>query len=65
MTQEPRSGEQRVDSAVTGTRNATTPRFTLAIAFDTRTEPTITADASLGSASGFLERTPRACVLAL
>jgi drug/metabolite transporter (DMT)-like permease len=44
-------GEQHVDSSVAGTLNATTPLFTLAIAFATRTETTITAIASPASCS--------------
>src|SRR3954452_5686252 len=47
-------GEQRVDSAVAGTLNATTPLFTLAIAYATRTEPTITRQRVAGFLLGFL-----------
>jgi drug/metabolite transporter (DMT)-like permease len=47
-------GEQRVDSAVAGTLNATTPLFTLAIAFGTRTETTITRERVAGFLLGFL-----------
>src|SRR3954447_7434913 len=47
-------GEQRVDSAVAGTLNATTPLFTLAIAYTTRTEPTITRRRVVGFMLGFL-----------
>jgi drug/metabolite transporter (DMT)-like permease len=46
-------GEQRVDSSVAGTLNATTPLFTLAIAFATRTEPTITRERVVGFLLGF------------
>jgi drug/metabolite transporter (DMT)-like permease len=47
-------GEERVDSAVAGTLNATTPLFTLAIAFATRTETTITRERAAGFLLGFL-----------
>ena len=47
-------GEERVDSAVAGTLNATTPLFTLAIAFATRTETTITRERACGFLLGFL-----------
>lgn len=47
-------GEQRVDSAVAGTLNATTPLFTVALALSTRTEATITATRVAGLALGFV-----------
>jgi drug/metabolite transporter (DMT)-like permease len=47
-------GEQRVDSSVAGALNATTPLFTLAIAYATRTEPTITRERVAGFLLGFL-----------
>jgi drug/metabolite transporter (DMT)-like permease len=47
-------GEERVDSAVAGALNATTPLFTLALAFATRTEPTITRERVLGFLLGFV-----------
>jgi drug/metabolite transporter (DMT)-like permease len=47
-------GEQRVDSAVAGTLNATTPLFTLVIAFATGTEATVTRERVAGFVIGFL-----------
>jgi drug/metabolite transporter (DMT)-like permease len=47
-------GEQRVDSAIAGTLNSTTPLFTLAIAYATRTEPTITRQRAGGFLLGFV-----------
>jgi drug/metabolite transporter (DMT)-like permease len=47
-------GEERVDSSVAGTLNATTPLFTLAIAYATRTEPSITRERVTGFLLGFL-----------
>jgi drug/metabolite transporter (DMT)-like permease len=47
-------GEERVDSSVAGTLNATTPLFTLAIAYTTRTETTITRERLGGFLLGFL-----------
>ena len=47
-------GEQRVDSAIAGTLNSTTPLFTLAIAFATRTERAITRERAVGFLLGFL-----------
>jgi drug/metabolite transporter (DMT)-like permease len=46
-------GEQRVDSAVAGTLNATTPLFTMALALTSRTEPLRTHHAT-GLTVGFL-----------
>jgi drug/metabolite transporter (DMT)-like permease len=47
-------GEERVDSSIAGALNATTPLFTLAIAFATRTEPNITRERAAGFLLGFL-----------
>src|SRR3954454_16370357 len=47
-------GEQRVDSAIAGTLNSTTPLFTLAIAYASRTEPNITRQRAAGFLLGFL-----------
>src|SRR5439155_13497000 len=51
-------GEQRVDSPVAGTLNATTPLFTLAIAYATRTEPNITRQRAAGLLLAFPASTP-------
>lgn len=47
-------GEQRVDSAVAGALNATTPLFTVALALFTRTEAMITTTRAAGLALGFV-----------
>src|SRR3954453_16619269 len=47
-------GEQRVDSALPGTLNSTTPLFTLAIAYTTPTERTIARQRAAGFLLGFL-----------
>src|SRR3954454_23863807 len=47
-------GEQRVDSALAGTLNSTTPLFPLAIAYPSRTEPNIPRQRAAGFLLGFL-----------
>jgi len=47
-------GEERVDSAVAGTLNATTPLFTLALALTTRAEKMISAIRAAGLLLGFI-----------
>jgi drug/metabolite transporter (DMT)-like permease len=46
-------GEERVDSSIAGALNATTPLFTLAIAYGTRTETGLTAQRVAGFLLGF------------
>ncbi len=47
-------GEERVDSAVAGTLNATTPLFTVALAVATRTESSLTTRRAGGLSLGFV-----------